>query len=737
MNPPSFDSAVQNAQHASRRALPGTSDRTSRMPSALRGGEIRSRRGSMLDVLFAVVAAAGAVVADAHGAGTLTPKSSSAPPIEIRDHHLAVVINNGFSRSEVTQTFFNPGTADVEAIYAFPVPRSASLSEVTIHAGEEILQGEVVRRTEAERIYEEQKSEGADAGMARRDGWRTFEFLVSRVPAQSETRVSFVYYQPLEIDSGVGRYLYPLHHGGNEMEADAFWTRNERVERGFTAEVEIKSAVPIDDVRAPGHENGAVISRVADGHWTLAVDSGQMTLDRDFIVYYRLPENLPGRVDVFPYRADTSAPGTFMAVVTPGIDLAPITRGSDWCFVLDVSGSMDGVIHTLAEGVSRAIGSMRPDDRFRVITFNDRAREIVPWTAAAPESVASALEQVRRISSSGGTNVFEGLALALKSLDADRATSIVLVTDGVANTGVVQPRAFQELLSKHDLRVFGFLLGNSANWPLMQTIAQATGGFHAAISSQDDIAGQLMLARSKVTHESLHDAALSIRGVRTFDTTDEVIGKIYRGQQLVVFGRYAEPGHATLTLKASLTGEDRTYTTTFDFPELDTDDPEIERLFGLNRIEQIEFREHLGMLPAAEASEAIASLGVEYQLVTDHTSMIVLSDAAHERYGIDRRNRGRAEVERDARTARASQPVRSRRVDTESPMFPGAAPSIGGGNGGGAISPFGAAVMVVVVGAAVVCGRRRAIVELRDGAAAQPRGASSGSPGHATADRSR
>src|SRR3712207_8756363 len=37
--------------------------------------------------------------------------------------------------------------------------------------------------------------------------------------------------------------------------------------------------------------------------------------------------------------------------------------------------------------------------------------------------------------SEGGTNVYAGLQLGLAKLDADRATSVVLVTDGVTNQG--------------------------------------------------------------------------------------------------------------------------------------------------------------------------------------------------------------------------------------------------------------------------------------------------------------
>jgi hypothetical protein len=102
------------------------------------------------------------------GAGTLTPTESGVPPVQIRSHQVNVTINNGFAQTEVLQTFFNSQPRDLEAIYAFPVPKGASLSAVTIATGEKILQGEVLPKAEAERAYEEEKKSGNDAGLARR-----------------------------------------------------------------------------------------------------------------------------------------------------------------------------------------------------------------------------------------------------------------------------------------------------------------------------------------------------------------------------------------------------------------------------------------------------------------------------------------------------------------------------------------------------------------------------------------
>jgi Ca-activated chloride channel homolog len=644
-------------------------------------------------------------------AGILTPVDSGYEPIRIRDHHVNVTINNGFAVTEVNQTFYNPNGEDLEALYSFPLPKSASLSEVTIYVGEREIHGEVLAREKARKVYEEEKERGNDAGLAEKDGFCSFDFFVYPVRALDETRIRFLYYQPLEIDLGIGRYLYPLEDGGTDEVAMSFWTGNSAVDDFFSINVELKSAWPVTQVRVPGFESEAVTDRQGEGSWNIKLERQKTTLNRDFVFYYRLQDDLPGRVEVIPYRVGKDKPGTFMMVVTPGMDLAPLENGADYVFVLDVSGSMRSKIATLSDAVVKTLGELRGNDRFRIVAFNKKASDLTRgWVNATPDAVAKYSAVVGNLSARGGTNLYAGLRKAMTSFDDDRATSVVLVTDGVTNTGIVDPAAFDQLMAQCDVRVFGFLLGNSANWPLMRVVCEASGGFYAGVSNEDDIVGQIMLAKGKILYECLHDAELEVSGVELFGMRDGRIGKVYRGQQLVIFGRYRRGGTARVTLKGRLTGRDRVYSTSFDFPEIDGEHPEIERLWALDQIEFLGYQTDVGRLHAEESEIAVLDLGLRYQIVTDETSMVILSDDTFAERGIERKNRERIATERKAGAQRIAaernrrapgadagkpqsagekgRPVNDHRADRAKPMFPGRAPSSGGGNqGGGAFDP--------------------------------------------------
>jgi len=630
-------------------------------------------------------------------AGLLTPSDGSIPALEIRDHQVDVVIEDGYAITTVEQSFFNSHDRDLEARYSFPLPAHGTVVELTVWIDGQPVSGEVLEREKARQLYEQEKAAGRDAGITEKDSHKTFETRVSPVRARQDTRVRIVYLQPAEVDAGIGRYVYPLEEGGVDEAKLAFWTASEQVTGTFSFDLRIKSAHPVEAVRMTNQPQ-AVIQSQSAGHWSVQLDnhasvmgdlpaqeiqgdlngdnptqagrgSAVFTLDQDLVVYWRHQAGLPGSVDLVAHKPADSHRGTFMMVVTPGDDLKPIVEGKDWVFVLDVSGSMKGKYATLVDGVQRALQKMRAEDRFRIVLFNNNSWELTSgFVSATPEMVTHYSQALLRIDPANSTNLYAGLDQGLKSLDADRTSAVVLVTDGVANVGETKQRRFIELIKTKDIRMFTFVLGNSANRPLLEALARASNGFAVNISNSDDIVGQLLAATSKVTHEALHGVKISIDGIKTADLTPGQIGSLYRGQQLVVFGHYWGEGMADVRLSGRISGEEKTYQTRFAFPVVATENPEVERLWAYASVEEA-MQELSDFGEDADLKQSVIDLGVEYGLVTDYTSMVVVRDEVFDAQGIKRSNQARRAAEEAAQAARAQRPAVSRRVDTQQPMY--------------------------------------------------------------------
>ena len=617
-----------------------------------------------LVVVFVLMAIA---ISQCYAAGILRPTNGNSSDVFLKSHKVNVTINNGFARTEVDQVFGNKGSRDLEAVYSFPIPEDASLSELSLWIdGKEVI-GEVLEKKRARQVYREETSQRIDPALAEKNGHKTFDITVFPVVRNGDTRMRFVYYQPIKIDSNVGRYVYPLAGGGSDDDASQFWAIDEKVDEEFSFDLLLKSAFPVDDVRVAGFADASIQKdgvEVGDIYKVSLDSSAVKSIDRDIVVYYKLADDVPARIELIPYRQDKSSKGTFMAVVTPAADLKRISEGNDWTFVLDTSGSMrGGKLMTLIEAVTASIEKMTPEDRFRVVAFSNSARDVTKgYVQATPENVAQAMEKIQAIKAGGGTDLYQGLLMAYKELDKERTTGLIIVSDAITDIEGGQYSKFLRLMEEYDVRLFCFVVGNGGDRGLMERLGKDSGGFAMTISDSDDVTGRLLQAKSHMLYENMHNVQLNIRGVKVDELTPEVIGNLYRGQQLVVLGRYDKSGEVELELKAKISGQDRSWKCKAVLPEVDTDNPELERLWALSKIEDVmEVIRDEGETEALR--KEVIKLGTEFSLVTDYTSMLVITEESFKRRNIERKNERRVQNERKAQQQRASGPVKNYRVD--------------------------------------------------------------------------
>ena len=72
-----------------------------------------------------------------------------------------MTINNSIAVTQVDQVFVNTENRQVEALYTFPVPREASVSNFSMWIGGKEMIGEVVEKERAREIYESYKRQQA------------------------------------------------------------------------------------------------------------------------------------------------------------------------------------------------------------------------------------------------------------------------------------------------------------------------------------------------------------------------------------------------------------------------------------------------------------------------------------------------------------------------------------------------------------------------------------------------
>jgi len=96
---------------------------------------------SYLSLIAVVLTLLGA--GSANAAGLLIPQGQSSS-LDIRDHKVNVVVEDGYVVTEIDQVFANSGGSDVEAVYSFPVPSHAAVAEFTYWIDGQPVTGEVL-----------------------------------------------------------------------------------------------------------------------------------------------------------------------------------------------------------------------------------------------------------------------------------------------------------------------------------------------------------------------------------------------------------------------------------------------------------------------------------------------------------------------------------------------------------------------------------------------------------------
>lgn len=147
------------------------------------------------------------------------------------------------------------------------------------------------------------------------------------------------------------------------------------------------------------------------------------------------------------------------------------TRGIDIVMAMDVSGSMlarDFKPSRLAalKDVAEDFVDGRPNDRIGLVLYAGEAYTKIPVTSDKA-LVTDAIKSVKFDDTvlKDGTGIGTGLATAINRLKESKAKSriIILLTDGVNNAGVIDPRMAADIAKEYGIKVYTIGIGTNGN----------------------------------------------------------------------------------------------------------------------------------------------------------------------------------------------------------------------------------------------------------------------------------
>jgi Ca-activated chloride channel family protein len=531
----------------------------------------------------------------------------------VRIHDLAAV-------TEVDQTFGNPNSYEVEGTYLFPVPAGFNINDFAMTVNGKQVSGELLDADMARRIYEDIVRRKRDPGLLEFVGQRLYRARVYPIPANGKVDVQIKFTGALEPVGGTVMYRYPLKPDkplGN-------------IER-FEFDADIQTTGNLSSVFCPTHE--AKIDKAGPKSATVKYSARDLEPSQDLLLYYRLSDEQFG-LALLTHRT-RGEDGYFMAWISPRRNEKVEAVPKDICFVIDTSGSMaeDGgkKINQARDALDFCLQNLNNQDRFNVISFSTDVRQFADkLVKVSKDQIRDAQEYVQDLKALGGTDINAALAAAMKirPKDSDRPYMIVFLTDGMPTVGETDTGAILRNVKKaasESVRLFVFGVGYNVNTALLDKLADDNRGSRVYVTPKEDLEVKLSTFYRQIASPVLTDLEIKVSGAKVYDVYPKQLPDLFAGSDLVIVGRYSEPGEARIILSGKQGREEQRFSYGREFPDRSRENDFLPRLWAMRKVGYLLDEIRLNG-EKEELKDQVVDLAKRYGIVTPYTSYLVLED---------------------------------------------------------------------------------------------------------------
>jgi Ca-activated chloride channel family protein len=558
-------------------------------------------------------------------------------------------ISGFLSRVRVTQEFENPFKDKIEAVYVFPLPQAAAVDDMTMMVGTRTVRGRILRREEAQAVYEAARSNGQVAGLLDQERPNIFTQSVANIMPGEKVTVTISYVETLKYEDGSYKFVFPMvvapryipgaatsaGTGGtspNTMQVpDAsritppVTPRGTRVGHDISVDVWLDAGVPIDELKSISHE----IDVERPNGWSAHVrlKNKDEIPNKDFVLKYTVAGR---RVEdaLLTHRTDKGGFFTFILQPPDRVTVEDVTP-KEIVFVLDTSGSMSGFpIEKAKEAMKLALDGLYPQDTFNLITFAGDTSILFPQpVSATKENMEKAQKFLDTREGGGGTEMMKAIKAALDPSDAGGHIRIVcFMTDGEVGNDL---EIISEVQKHPNARVFAFGIGSSVNHFLLDKVAEEGRGEVEYVALNDDGSAAARKFHERVRSPLLTDISVEWAGLPVADVYPKRIPDLFSAKPVILTGRYTAGGRGVIRLKGKMSGRDFVREIPVELPESEARHDVLATLWARTRIDDLMSKDYAGVQQNnahADLKETITQLGLEYRLMTQFTSFVAVEE---------------------------------------------------------------------------------------------------------------
>jgi len=537
------------------------------------------------------------------GIGSLSAKTPGGERAELVLRRLYVDArrDGDLVQYHVTHTFHHPGDMQLEGTFHFPLPPGASVVGVAMDVAGRMMEGELLERQKARKIYRKIVDAMQDPAIVEWEGNQSFKLRVFPIEPGQDKTVVIRLSVPLESHSDGLRAIYPTSAPALETSIETFqfhWNGRPWLDV-FDFEPGEPVVVPVDDT-----DDLNTVLEETHASWTYL------------------------RARLTP----TWAPTDTSNATSP---LSP----RDLLLVVDTSRSALEERALITESITHLLGTLGPDDRFLVLTSDVTTHAHAPdFQWCTDENLALALDFYAGITPDGASDLEAAIAAVNERLVGHDASpvQVVYIGDGNPTWGERSDQHLSSLMTNalgpHTFHAL--LLGKEKNHRLLKVLTGRHGGRYATPRFASDV----------------HRFAMNLQGDQGRDRLRNVRVKIapgadvYPDHPMTLFPGDALPIsiRATSTMVPNILWMTGTYRgqpfeQAFDISNRRAGQHVAHR-WGLEHLHALEIAE----APKAERVQTSLAHGV----LSKHTAFLVLeSEEAYARHQVARRQ------EKDAKSS--------------------------------------------------------------------------------------
>ena len=539
-------------------------------------------------------------------------------PLEVVYHNVDVKIDGQSAVTKIDQSFYNPSQYQLEGFYIFPIPKGAVINNFTMIINGKETKAELLDSDKARKIYEDIVRQMRDPALLEYIEQNIFKLRIFPIEPRGEKKISISYSQVIESDNNLFEYVYPL----NTEKFSAKPLKN------VSVKVNLISSEKIKNIYCPTHE--ADIINTSDNHSIISYEEENVKPDIDFKLYFS-KNSSPIGLSLLNYQTSNNN-GYFLLSASPSIEIDQTNiENKDITFVLDVSGSMSGEkLEQAKKALLYCVNNLNSGDHFNVIRFSTEAYSLFNSLKKADKlNINEAIKFIEELKAIGGTNIEEAFSLAFKNYkESNRSHFVVFLTDGKPTIGEMNDdKLVNKIVSayKTNSRIFTFGIGDEVNTHLLDKLTDVTKAWRTYVSEDEDIEIKVSNFYDKIQSPVLSDLKLDFDNIEVYQTYPKDLPDLFKGSNLLVFGRYKGNGNIKVSLTGKLNGRLKEFSLNKKLEKNEDEYSFIASLWASRRIGHL-----LDIIRLngenKELVDEVTMLAREHGIITPYTSYLIMED---------------------------------------------------------------------------------------------------------------